>query len=321
MFRRAFWYVHQAPNGQKAHVPKYPPDIRDSLVRGTPTNSVITDQRFDFLEQNFTHRDGDVWVVTYQKVGTTWTQYILSLVLGHPRVGSLIDLFGHCPWPEIGFGIIGTSEEALQRSASTATRARCFKSHWPRKDFFATLPETSKVIYVYRDAESVAVSYWNHMFNFFVFYWLEEGDMTWDQFFEKWFNGDLQNGDYFEHVASWWALHGQPNALFLRFEDLMLDTPGTVKRIAAFAGVELSETLFAETLDATSRDNMRKWNEGWIDMFLIKMGCMKGDMVRKEGANQQISCSTEQRARMVKKYEDVLQPLGVPFDDIFKDKK
>ena len=96
-FQRLFWYTNRPPAGQAIHVPKFLPDIHDNLVRGIPTNSFITDRRMDYLEQNFTHVPGDVWVVTYQKVGTTWTQYIVTLLLGHPQASSVFDVLKYCP--------------------------------------------------------------------------------------------------------------------------------------------------------------------------------------------------------------------------------
>lgn len=317
MVQALFWYAHQAPAGQAIHTPKFPPDIGDSLVRGIPTNSFITDRRMDFLENNFTHSTDDVWIITYQKVGTTWTQYIVSLLQGNPRETSMIDLFHRCPWPEVGVGIVSTSSDVLQQSASTAKGPRCFKSHWPRKGFFNTLPDSSKVIYVLRDAESVAVSYWNHIFNFYGFYRLKDGDMTWDQYFDKWFHGDLQNGGYFEHVASWWEARSNSNIMFLRYEDLRADTGATIRRISSFIGKPVDDATLADVLDATSKDNMRKWNEGAVDWFLIKMGIMKGDHVRKDGAKSLVSCTDGQRALMVDKYEALLKPLGMPFEYMF----
>jgi hypothetical protein len=309
--------MHQAPAGQKIHVPKYPPDNRDNSVRGIPTNPIITDRRMDFLENNFTHRAGDIWVITYQKVGTTWTQYIVSLLIGNQPDTSLMEFLLTCPWPEIDSGVIATSTDALQRSAVTAKRPRCFKSHWPRQGFFRTIPTSSKIIYVLRDAESVAISFWNHIHNFFAFYWVKEGDMTWDQYFEKWFHGDHQNGGYMEHVASWWDERDKENMFFLRYEELKADTAGTIRRIAKFIDVAVNDTRVAEILDATSKDSMRKWNEGLIDKIFIKMGVMKGDHVRKDGAQQKVAASDAQRAKMVDKYRALLEPKGVPYEYMF----
>eukprot|EP00930_Biecheleria_cincta_P072549 TRINITY_DN5992_c0_g1_i2.p1 TRINITY_DN5992_c0_g1~~TRINITY_DN5992_c0_g1_i2.p1 ORF type:complete len:345 (-),score=43.42 TRINITY_DN5992_c0_g1_i2:31-1065(-) len=317
LLQRLFWYAHQAPLGQAIHVPAYPPDIQNNVVRGIPTPSFITDRRMDFLENNFTHRPGDVWVITYQKVGTTWTQYIVSLLQGNPRETSAVDLFARCPWPEVDIGVLASSPSVLQQSAISATGQRCFKSHWPRKGFFANLPDESKVIYVLRDAESVAVSYWGHMFNLFGFYLLKDGDITWDQYFEKWFHGDLQMGGYMEHVASWWEARDKANVLILRYEDMRADTATAVRRIANFIGVQADHARLADILDATSKDNMRKWNEGWIDSFLITMGIMRGEHVRRDGEGKKASCTDSQRARLVEKYDKLLKSLGMPYEFLF----
>jgi len=139
-----------------------------------------------------------------------------------------------------------------------------------------------------------------------------------EQYFEKWFYGDLQNGDYFEHVASWWAVRSNPNILILRYEDLASDTPSTIRRIASFIGIALDETRLAEILDATSLRSMRKWNEGWLDWFLIKMGVMKGDHIRLERTRRnQVSFTDTQRTRMVKKYQTLLEPLWLPPEYVF----
>lgn len=98
--QRIFWYTSRPPSGQKIHAPRFPPDFHSNVVRGIPTSAFITDNRMDFLEKEFVHVPGDVWVVTYQKVGTTWTQFIVTLLLGHPDPGSGCREFRHlneCP--------------------------------------------------------------------------------------------------------------------------------------------------------------------------------------------------------------------------------
>lgn len=141
--------------------------------------------------------------------------------------------------------------------------------------------------------------------------------MTWDQYFDKWFHGDLQNGGYFEHVASWWEVRGYENTLFLRYEDLKADTAATIRRIATFIGTPLDDARLADILDATTKENMRKWNQGLVDRFFISMGVMKGDHVRKDGAKKAVPCTDAQRAMVVDKYEALLKPLGVPFEYMF----
>lgn len=315
---RLLWLEMQPPGTQARWVHKLKPDWGGSLVRGLPTNYFISDERMDFLEQNFTHTAADVWVVTYQKVGTTWTQYIVTQLMGQPKAGSLFDIIGTgCPMAEVGQGILSVSTDALQRSAS-AGRPRCFKSHWPRRDFFAKLPPTSKVIYVFRRAEEVAMSYWHHILNIYFYYWMNPEDLPWDTYFAKFIAGDAENGDYFEHVASWWEVRGEPNVLILRYEDLKQDISGTVRRIADFIGADVDDVRVAEVVETTSLKSMKKLKDGWVDRFLDWVGAFRGEHIRKggEGPTERL-VTPAQRDQLVARHNSVLKPIGMPFDYMF----
>jgi len=63
---------------------------------------------------------------------------------------------------------------------------------------------------------------------------------------------------YFEHVAKWWAVRNAPNVLMLHFTDVIADKPGTVKRLAEFLGIELSEDLLAAVVEKSSHAYMQK---------------------------------------------------------------
>jgi hypothetical protein len=87
-----------------------------------------------------------------------------------------------------------------------------------------------KYIYVARDGKDVAVSY-------YYFYRSHMGYQgTFDDFFERFLAGRIQSGSWFKHVRGWWEHRGDPNELFLRYEDLAADLPGCLRRIAAFCG-------------------------------------------------------------------------------------
>lgn len=272
---RLLYYLNRPATGtQTLWIPRTLPDFHGNLVRGDyKVNGPMTDKRMDFLEHNFTHRPGDVWLTTYQKVGTTWTQYVITQLLGHPKVNDLFDIVKYCPWPEVGFGIMGTTEDDLQQSEAGVGN-RCFKSHWARRDLFSKLPATSKVIYVLRDVEKVAVSYWHHIFNFFFYYWITPDDMSWDIYFEKFIEGDVENGDYFEHVASWWKVRENPNVLILRYEDMKRDAAGSVKHIAAFIGVPVDDSRLAEIVKETRLESMKAWNDSLLQSFLKWTGAV-----------------------------------------------
>lgn len=276
----------------------------------------------DFMEQNFTHAAGDVWVVTYQKAGTTWTQFIVTLLIGHPPLTNIWDLFGPkgtCPWPEIELGPLATPAENLELSATSGEKHRCLKSHWPRRDFLTQLPSTSKVIYVMRGVESIVLSYWHHLFTMYFYYGIEHGTVSFDDYFKKFIYGDVENGDYFEHVASWWNSREDPNLLIVRYEDLKRDPVAIVKTMSNFIGVPVSDARVAEIVAATDFKVMQSLMNGAFDQFLKWVGAVRGDHIRKGGSGEKEQLiSPAQRASLVKRFDEVLRPLGMPEEYMFE---
>ena len=53
-----------------------------SLINGMPMNHMISQQKINELA-NLDLRSGDLFVVSYPKSGTTWTQKIVKLVLSN----------------------------------------------------------------------------------------------------------------------------------------------------------------------------------------------------------------------------------------------
>eukprot|EP00746_Dinoflagellata_sp_MGD_P039757 gnl/MRDRNA2_/MRDRNA2_196010_c0_seq1.p1 gnl/MRDRNA2_/MRDRNA2_196010_c0~~gnl/MRDRNA2_/MRDRNA2_196010_c0_seq1.p1 ORF type:complete len:345 (+),score=27.92 gnl/MRDRNA2_/MRDRNA2_196010_c0_seq1:44-1036(+) len=314
------WYSTRAGGGQTVWVHKFPPDYGGSLVRGLPTSAFISDRRMDFLEQNFTHRPKDVWVVTYQKTGTTWMQYTVLQILGYPSPsGGTIEFFQQSPWPETETGPIAMSVENLERSDYAKDGYRVLKSHWPRKDYLVSLPVTSKIIYVMRRVEDVLISYWHHIHNLYFIYRIERGKMSWDQYFTKFIEGDVENGCYFEHVASFWKKRSDPNIQIVRYEDMRHDNAKTVQAIAKFIGVTVSDARRAEILHATSLKEMKKMAQsGVVDTIFKWIGAFRGEHIRSGGTGKKENLvSAAQIAKLVEKYNAVLKPLGVPFEYMF----
>jgi hypothetical protein len=85
--------------------------------------------------------------------------------------------------------------------------------------------------------------------------------------FEEWYSSkDLMWwGTWPEHVAGWWnRAERQGNVLFLYFEDMKRDLPGTIRQVAAFLGVAaLSETEVAAVTEKCGFEYMQRYQ----DMF------------------------------------------------------
>jgi hypothetical protein len=177
--------------------------------------------------RGFRPQPDDIFVVTYPRSGTTWTQMILYQLTTEGRMD-----FAHitqvCPWFERGLKA-GQDFDVLPSP-------RVFKSHLS----YRRIPKgPCKYIYVARDGEDVAVSYY-HFYRSHINY---KGNF--DEFFEKFLDGDVSYGPWIRHVAGWWAHHAEENVLFLRYEDLVHDLFGNLRRIADFCGLDVDPARFA----------------------------------------------------------------------------
>lgn len=144
----------------------------------------------------------------------------------------------------------------------------------------------------------------------------------WDGFVEDWLNGDVENGQYFDHVASWFSRKDDPDVLFVRFEDLKRDPRDVVMQISTFLGVEfLAPEHFQTIMEMTSFEKMRQADEQDIGLrFMRWLGVIRRTHVRQgEIGSGQIRFSTKQMAALEQQYEKKLKPLGMPRDWVLLD--
>ena len=209
---------------------------------------------FEWIEQmkDMKLRPDDVWVVTYPKCGTTWTQQIVRLIINRGKDDGLTAVRDAVPWLEACCNIpeIGRSYVDVDKMASP----RAFKSHFPYEMMPCGLPNTTpgKYIYVVRNPKDCAVSYFHHDRAIPIHPLYE-----WDEYFELFMKGGVVFGDYFDHVLSWWAHKDDDNVLFLKYEDMKRDLPTAVAQIAKFIDQDISKELVEEIAHRTTFANMK----------------------------------------------------------------
>ncbi|KAH0622247.1 hypothetical protein JD844_024384 [Phrynosoma platyrhinos] len=115
---------------------------------------LATPEYIDSLE-DFEIRDSDVFLVTFPKSGTIWTQNILSLIYheGHRNGTEDTDLLDRVPWLECNI----RNRDYVKRASP-----RLFASHMP----YYLMPKElrngrAKIIYVARNPKDVLVSYYH----------------------------------------------------------------------------------------------------------------------------------------------------------------
>ncbi|CAN8022626.1 unnamed protein product [Ixodes persulcatus] len=200
-------------------------------------------------------RPEEIFIVTYPKCGTTWTQYIVHSILND----------GVSPKDFTDFALRSPFLEFLgAEAAEKMIRPGAIKTHLP----FNMQPysENAKYIYVARNPYDCCVSFFYHVKSAPPY---GLGDSSFDQFFEMFLSGKVSFGDYFDHLLSWYDHRNDENVLFFTYEDLKKDTRGWVLKIADFLGkgygakLRRNEAFLDRVLKDTSFESMKKpVNEG-----------------------------------------------------------
>ena len=198
----------------------------------------VTQEKVDLLK-TFPLRPDDVWIVTYPKSGTTWTQQIVKLLCngGKDDERKITDF---APWLERRDDLSSEYLDGLKLLPSP----RVFKSHFRYDSMPCGLPHVVpyKCIYAARNPKDVAVSWFHHMRASPQFYY----HSNWEAFLQYYINGEVPSGNWFDHVLSFWAHKDDGNILFLKYEDMKKDLPIAVAAVAKFMGYDLTQEVIED---------------------------------------------------------------------------
>jgi len=216
---------------------------RDMLV--TP----VDPKRFEFVYQNWVPRPDDVFIASFPKSGTTWTQQIVRLVYSRGLIrDSDPALHAIIPW-------LDDSEDLPDLSVvDTLTSPRVFKSHNPYHLLPCKLTESNRLIYVTRNAKYTAVSMYFHTFGFKMY----EYDEPIEHFIGEFMAGRVEYGPYWTHLSSWYAQRERSNILVLHYEDMQRDLAATVARVAHFLDQPLTNEEIERIAELSTFSSMKK---------------------------------------------------------------
>ncbi|XP_073531994.1 amine sulfotransferase-like isoform X2 [Phyllobates terribilis] len=180
-------------------------------------------------------RESDVFLVTYPKSGTVWTQQILSLILneGHRNGTEHIDNMTRAPWLEYNIANVNFSNRPSPR---------LFTSHLP----YYLMPrdlmlKKGKIVYVCRNPKDCLVSYYHFYKRFSSFNFT----MNIEQFMDLFTSGRVLGGSWFDHVRDWNTHKDEFNILFVTYEEMVKDLRSAVLKICKF----LDKSLDVKAVD------------------------------------------------------------------------
>ena len=217
----------------------------------------ISQADMDLIEKEFVVKDGDVFIVTYPRSGTTWTEQMVHLLVNKGEQGEQ-RLTDAVPWLET----LPHRPNSMIEFLEAMPQRRLFTSHLP----YPLMPHidntSAKIVYVARNPKDVAISTYFHN--------QSKGgyEGSWDEYFQLFLYSDVGFGPYFDHVLPWWqASQKNKNILFLMYENMKHDHAGNVAKLASFLDIQADSQLIETVVRLSSFQSMTSnetTNFDWI---------------------------------------------------------
>lgn len=188
-------------------------------------------------------RHDDLYIVSFPKSGATWLNFLMAnLHLRASNIDRTVTFFNvHDIIPDIGH------TRDIPTTLLPFPGYRVIKSHAEYNPYY------QKVIYVVRDPRDVMVSYFHFLRGLGVFH---------EDFASLVRSTGFGVKAWCRHVQGWFELsQARQSFSFLKYEDLLADTRGTIQKVYRLLGHELSDALVNEAVELSSFDQMRKSEE------------------------------------------------------------
>ncbi|XP_032780884.2 sulfotransferase 1E1 [Daphnia magna] len=203
---------------------------------------------------NFQLRNEDVFILSFPKSGTTWTQEMVWLIANNCDFQGAKKLLRERV-PFLEDRTLGTEDslkmflEMSKKESESSVSSdiiiepnyidalpspRYIKSHLPLSYLPPNLVDSCKVVYVARNPKDVAVSwYFHHLLDPIM-----NTNLTVEEFVEFFIRDEVLYAPYWTNLIDAWNMRNHPNFLFLFYEDLKMDLPAQLQRICRFLGKE-----------------------------------------------------------------------------------
>lgn len=199
--------------------------------------------------ENFKIRPDDIWLVGFFKSGTTWVHNIAWKLRNNLNFSSSVGYSDYVlEMPTYQSAHNETHFDDLDKLPSP----RIIKSHLPLyllpKDLWTVRP---KIIYTARNPKDIAVSLF-HFANA-----IRGTNLPKEHFYDLSLNEMALLSPIHAHVLSFWELRNSDHVLFSKYEDLLADPFGNVKRISEFLKRSSTDQEIEDLVDHVSFKNMK----------------------------------------------------------------
>lgn len=160
------------------------------------------------------------------------------------------------PWEDTAV-MCDVDMTAPQRAAP-----RGFKSHRE----YERLPAGMHYVVTLRDPHESYVS----LYRFFNGWQLERDALPMEEFMPLWLGGGPGGCEYVTHLLSWYARRNEPDTLLMNYRTAAKNKPATIRKLAAFIGIDLSDELAALVEHRTSREYMHAHKDKFDDAMVAR---------------------------------------------------
>ncbi|XP_007663326.2 amine sulfotransferase-like [Ornithorhynchus anatinus] len=279
------------------------------LLRFKDFNFIGSLVKPEFIEsmEDFKIKASGIFIVTYPKSGTVWTQQVVNLILydKHRDGTENMENANRAPWFEYNTRNIDFN---LRPSP------RIFSTHLP----YYLVPkglqsQKAKIIYVYRNPKDVMISF----YHFSKFLTKLKTSNTMEDFMEKFLAGEVFSSVWFDHIKGWYTHKNNFNILFVSFEEMKKDLRNAVLKISKFLGKELSDEDMESVVKQATFQNMKKDPRANYENISIDFGSSEAPVFLRKGTigDWKNYLTVSQSEKLDKTFQEQME--GVPLKFIW----